>query len=421
MSFWAMVCLAGLSLFLAACDGEKEKAGQALHVPPPLVSVVEMKRVDVPLYSVFMGQTAGSFSAAVKPQVTGILQARLFEEGAKVESGTPLFKIDSAPFKAALAQATGQLASAQSRLENARRENTRVQKLYKVNAVSQQDRDSARASFLSAKADVESARAAVDEARIRLGYTDVVAPLSGWASREVSTIGSLVSPESVLTYINQNDPLDVLFAVPSAELSTMREMEARGKAKSYGQGSQAYLRLQDGTEYEMPGEVIFLDTQVDSATSSVRAKARFSNPKGLLLPGQFAAVRVGGASLIKALMLPQAAIMQTESGPAVYVLDAEGRAMRKPVQLGSAFGAEFLVEGGLEEGQRVIVQGQDKVKPGQKVTAEIKDAQGATVSKALEAPGSSKLPATKGRVEDAPAPVFPKPDAEIPQKEKRHD
>ena len=421
MSFWAMVCLAGLSLCLAACDGEKEKAGQALHLPPPLVSVVEMKRVDVPLYSVFMGQTAGSLSAAVKPQVTGILQARLFEEGAKVAGGTPLFKIDPAPFKAALDQAKGQLASAQSRFENARREKTRVQKLYKANAVSQQQRDSAQASFLSSKADVESARAAVDEARIRLGYTEVVAPLSGWASREVSTIGSLVSPESVLTYINQNDPMDVQFAVPSAELAAMREMEARGKAKSYGQGSQVYLRLQDGTEYEMPGEVIFLDTQVDSATSAVRAKARFSNPKGLLLPGQFAAVRVCGASLIKALMLPQSAIMQTEGGPAVYVLDGEGRAMRVPVQLGSAFGAEFLVEGGLEEGQKVIVQGQDKVKPGQEVTAEIKKGQGATAGKALEAPGSSKIPAKKGSVEDAPAPVFPKPDADIPQKEKRHD
>jgi membrane fusion protein (multidrug efflux system) len=216
--------------------------------------------------------------------------------------------------------------------------------------------------------------------------------------------------------------MDVLFAVPSAELSAMREMEAKGRAKSYGQGSQAYLRLQDGTEYEMPGKVIFLDTQVDSATSAVRAKARFSNPKGLLLPGQFAAVRVGGASLIKAIMLPQAAIMQTESGPAVYVLDAEGRAMRRPVQLGSAFGAEFLVEGGLEEGQAVIVQGQDKVKPGQKVTAEFKAGVDATAGKALEAPGSSRIPEKKGSVEDAPAPVFPDPERErTPQKEERHD
>ena len=309
MSFWAMVCLAGLSLCLAACDGEREKSGQALQLPPPLVSVVELERVDVPLYSVFMGQTAGSLSAAVKPQVTGILQERLFEEGARVERGMPLFKIDPAPFKAALEQARGQLASAQSRLENARRENLRVQKLYKGNAVSQQERDNARATFLSARAEAESARAAVDEARIRLGYTDVDAPLSGWASREVSTVGSLVSPESVLTYINQNDPMDVLFAVPSAELAAMRDMEAKGRAQSYGQGSQAHLRLLEGEEYALPGEVIFLDTQVDASTSAVRAKARFPNPRGLLLPGQFAAVRVGGAKLIKALMLPQEAVM----------------------------------------------------------------------------------------------------------------
>ena len=411
MRMLALVCLAGLCFCLAACDGEKKSVGQASQIPPPLVTVLTMERAEVPIYAVFMGQTVGSHSAAVKPQVTGILQERLFEEGALVKKGAPLFRIDPAPFKAALEQARGQLASSMSRLDNARRENARVQKLYKSNAVSQQERDSARAAFLSAKAEAESARAAVDEARIRLGYTNVDAPLSGWTSREVSTVGSLVSPESTLTFINQNDPMDVEFSVPSVELFAMRDMEARGRARSYGHGSPVSLRLLEGVEYGEAGKVVFLDTQVEAETSAVRAKARFPNSQGQLLPGQFVAVRVGGASLVNALMLPQEAVMQTESGPCVYVLDKDSRAERRAVVLGPAFGSEFLVESGLEEGQRVIVQGQGKVRVGQKVTARELEQKGSAkpeMKPALEAPGSSNVPSKRGVVEDAPAPVFEK-------------
>ena len=410
MRMLTLVLLAGLCFCLAACEGEKKAAGPAAQMPPPLVTVLTLERADVPIYAVFMGQTVGRHSAAVKPQVTGILQERLFEEGAQVKKGMPLFRIDPAPFKAALEQARGQLASAMSRLENARKENSRVQKLYKSNAVSQQERDSARAAFLSAKAEVESARAAVDEARIRLGYTRVDAPLSGWTSREVSTVGSLVSPESTLTFINQNDPMDVEFSVPSVELFSMRDMEARGRAQSYGQGSPARLRLLEGVEFDAVGEVVFLDTQVEAETSAVRAKARFPNPQGQLLPGQFVAVRVGGASLLKAIMLPQEAVMHTEGGPSVYVLDEDSRAVRQSVVLGPAFGSEFLVESGLEAGQRVIVQGQDKVRAGQKVTARALEQKGVNAKPAsapvLKAPGSSSLPSKRGVVEDAPAPVF---------------
>jgi len=368
MRFLPLICLAGLCFCLGACDGEKKQGAQSAQLPPPLVAVMEMERRDVPVDTLFVGQTAGSRSAAVKPQITGILQERLFEEGARVKQGEALFRIDPAPFKAALEQARGSLASAESRFENARREYIRVQKLYKSNAVSQQERDEARAAFLSAKGDVETARAAVEEARIRLGYTKVTAPLSGWASREVSTVGSLVGPESTLTFINQNDPMDVLFAIPGAELFSLRNMEARGLAQCYGQGSSVRLRFQEGGDFAELGSVVFLDTQVDAATSAVRAKARFPNPKGRILPGQFVTVHVDGGILSEVLMLPQEAVMHTESGSSVYVLDTDNRAQRVNVVLGQAFGTQFLVEQGLEAGQKVIVQGQDKVRPGQKVT-----------------------------------------------------
>lgn len=329
---------------------------------------MELKRMDVPLYTTFMGQTLGSRSAAVKPQISGILLKRLFEEGAHVEKGDALFEIDSAPFKAALEQAQGQLASARSTFENARREYNRVQKLYAANAVSQQNRDNAQAAYQGAQAEMVSAQAAVDEAKIRLGYCRVDAPLSGYTSREVSTVGSLVGPDSTLTFINQSDPMDVQFAVPSVELFSMRNMEADGRAVSYGQGSTAVLSLLEGAEYREKGRVVFLDTQVDAATSSVRARARFPNPRGELLPGQFAAVRVGGAKLIRAIMVPQEALMQTEKGPCVYILEEGNRTSLVSVSVGPAFGGYFLVEKGLEAGQKIVVEGQDKATPGGEVS-----------------------------------------------------
>ena len=397
-----------LCLLLTACeDGDRKRSAEA-SLPPPFVKAVELQRMDVPLYASFMGQTLGSRSAAVKPQISGILVKRLFEEGAYVTRGTVLFEIDEAPYRAALQQAEGQLADAVSALENARKEYERVRRLYAANAVSRQDLDSAYASWRGAQGRRESAQAAVSEARIRLGYCRVEAPLSGYTSREVTTVGNLVGSDSTLTFINQSDPMDVTFSVPSVELFSMRDMEAAGRAVSYGEGSSADLRLLEGVAYDRQGKVIFLDTQVDAATSAVRAKARFPNPDGRLLPGQYVLVRVGGAKLLDALMIPQEALMQTEKGTAVYVLDASGKAELAPVTLGPAFGDSFLLEKGLEAGQRVVVQGQNKVVPGREVRAEV--TKQSLRPDPLDTPDSSS-PVTGSGVEDAPAPVKEAPHA----------
>jgi len=395
-------------LTFAACQDSSRKQAQS-PLPPPLVGVLEMQALDVPIFATFMGQTAGSRSAAVKPQVTGILLRRLFEEGARVEQGDPLFEIDPAPFQAELERAQGELNAALSTLENARKEYGRVRRLFEENAVSRQTRDNAQASFLSAQAQTESTRAAVESARIQLGYCRVLSPLSGWTGREVSTEGSLVGPESTLTFVHQSDPMDVHFAVPSAELFSMRDMEARGLAESYGQGSSAQLLLLEGVEYAESGKVIFLDTQVYSSTSAIRAKARFPNPRGELMPGQFAAVRVGGARLLKALLLPQEAVKQTAGGAAVFVVDKEGIVSLVPVRLGPAFGAEFLVEEGLSAGQRVVVEGRDKVTPGGKVQMRLMERRkGGELETA-----SSQQPVMGQSVEDAPAPLESRSEAEV--------
>ena len=278
-----------------------------------------------------------------------------------------------------------------------------MQKLYASNAVSRQERDSAYAAWRGAQGRRESAQAAVNDARIRLGYCRVTAPFSGYTSREVTRTGNLVGTDSTLTYLNQSDPMDVEFSVPSVELFSMRDMESRGRAVSYGEGSSADLRLLEGVPYDRQGSVIFLDTQVDSSTSAVRAKARFPNPEGKLLPGQFVLVRVGGARLVGALMIPQEALMQTEKGTAVYVLDEADRASLAPVTLGPAFGGFFLLEEGLKPGQRIVVQGQNKVTPGSAVHAELMIQR--PEPDPLDTPDSSQPAVTGGGVEDAPAPV----------------
>ena len=392
-----------LCLSLVACDEDGKKSSAGASLPPPLVKAVKLERMDVPLYATFMGQTTGSRSAAVKPQVSGILEKRLFHEGAFVKQGTVLFEIDEAPYRAALLQAEGQLADAASTLDNARKEYDRVQKLYASNAVSRQERDSAYAAWRGAQGRRESAQAAVNDARIRLGYCRVTAPFSGYTSREVTRTGNLVGTDSTLTYLNQSDPMDVEFSVPSVELFSMRDMESQGRAVSYGEGSSADLRLLEGVSYDRQGSVIFLDTQVDSSTSAVRAKARFPNPEGKLLPGQFVLVRVGGARLVGALMIPQEALMQTEKGTAVYVLDEADRASLAPVTLGPAFGSFFLLEEGLKPGQRIVVQGQNKVTPGSAVHAELMIQR--PEPDPLDMPDSSQPAVTGGGVEDAPAPV----------------
>ncbi len=391
-----------LCLLLVACDEDDKKQSAGASLPPPFVKAVKLERMDVPLYATFMGQTQGSRSAAVKPQVSGILQKRLFREGAYVKQGTVLFEIDEAPFQAALRQAEGQLAEAVSTLENARKEYDRVQKLYASNAVSRQERDSAYAAWKGALGRRDSSQAAVNEARIRLGYCRVKAPFSGFTSREVTRIGNLVGTDSTLTYINQSDPMDVEFSVPSVELFSMRDMESQGRAVSYGEGSAASLSLLDGTDYDRQGQVIFLDTQVDSSTSAVRAKARFPNAEGKLLPGEYVLVRVGGAKLVGALMIPQEALMQTEKGTAVYALDDSDRAVLSPVTLGPAFGSSFLLEKGLEPGQRIVVQGQNKVTAGHEVRAE--ELRQSLKVDPLDTPESSS-PVMGSGVEDAPAPV----------------
>lgn len=358
-----LVCL---SLLVALPGCSEEKPAEVRQMPPPLVTVMDVVQEDVPLQSTYMGQTLGYLSVEVRAQVSGILMRRAYKEGDYVQQGQLLFEIDPAPVQAALEQAKGQLSVVETQYNNAKRELDRILPLYSRNAVSQRDRDTAQTAFESARAQVESAQARVNEVQIQLGYTKVVAPISGYTSREARNEGNLITLDptgSLLTTINQTDPMNVTFAIPSGEMMMMKRMEAQNKAVSYKEGAQVSLRLLEGEDYPITGVVTFIDTQVDPYTSVVRARAQFPNPYGVLLPGQYASATLRGTKLLDAVMIPQKAVMHTAAGPMVYVVDAENRATLNPVVLGNTFGSEFLLEGGLKPGDKIVVEGINKVIP----------------------------------------------------------
>lgn len=365
-----LLCLA-IALALTACSDDKKAAEPAREAPAPTVSVMEIVPENVPLQSTYMGQTMGYLSATVSAQVGGILKQRTYTEGDYVKKGQVLFEIDPAPYQASLDQAKGQLTVAQTQYSNAKREYDRILPLYSRNAVSQRDRDNAQAAYDSARAQVESARAAVEQAQIQLGYTRVVAPISGYTSSESVTEGNLISPGTPLTTINQTDPLYVNFSIPSAEMRMTKRLESENRAKMSTENATAIMQLLEGEQYPEPGRVTFVDTKVDPATSAIHARAQFPNPDAALLPGQYASVSITGVTLQNAMMVPQNAVLQTAQGPMVYVLDKENKVHLTPIKLGEIFGNEFLLDGGLEPGSTIVVEGITKVRPDSKVTPQV--------------------------------------------------
>ena len=233
--------LVTMALSLTACFDDKDKQA-ASQTPPPLVGTMELRKENVPLQSTYMGQTLGYLSVEVRAQISGILKRRFFKEGDYVYQGQTLFEIDPASAQAALDQAKAQLTVAQTEYANSQREWNRIQPLYSRNAVSQKDRDTAKAAFDSARAQVASAQARVNEAQIQLDYTNVVAPISGYTSLAARDEGDLItldSQGSLLTTINQTDPMYVTFAIPSADMMRMKRLTAQGKAKLSTEGTPA--------------------------------------------------------------------------------------------------------------------------------------------------------------------------------------
>ncbi len=353
--------------FLVGCSSE-ERASQAISAP--LVAVMTVEARDTPITLTYVGQTEGSRAVEVQAQVSGILTRRAYEEGQYVEQGQLLFTIEPDTYKASLAQAQGVQAQAQAKFTQAKQDLDRIRPLYSKNAVSQRDRDQAQATYNAARADLESARAAVDDAKIKLSHAYVVAPVSGFTSKEYRSVGNLIvagsGTESRLTVINRINPIYANFSIPSPEYMRLRVLQSQGRLKF--DKLQALLDLADGSRYPTQGTITFIDRQVNPGTSVVAARAEFANPEYLVLPGQFVRITISGPVLNRAILIPQQAVLQTQRGSMVVVVGENNVAEMRLVKLGQAYGDNFLIDDGLKPGERIVIEGTSKAQPGQPVS-----------------------------------------------------
>ena len=362
------VALAGCALVALVC-GCEQPSQQTAARPSPLVSIQTVEARDVPVTGNFVGQTEGSRAVELRAQVSGILVSRKYKEGSYVKKGTLMFEIEPDTYKAALAQAQGALAQVQARYTQTQQDLKRMRPLYAQNAVSRRDLDMAQAAFDGAKADLMSAQAAVDEANIKLNYAYVIAPIDGYAGQEHRSVGNLInaaSPsENLLTIVNQVDPIYVNFSIPSPKIMRMRTLMAQKRLST--DNVYAKIALADGSEYPQEGHVTFIDKAVSPDTSVVAARAEFTNPDLFVLPGQFVRVTIYGPKLLNVILVPQKAVIQTQKGSMVVVVDKENVAQMRPVVLSDSLGEVFLLEKGLEPGDRIVIEGANKVIPGQPV------------------------------------------------------
>lgn len=356
----APLCL----LTLAACSPAPKPAASAT----PEVSVLTVRHNTVPLSVELPGRTAPFLIAEVRARVDGVVLKRSFTEGADVRAGQALYQIDAAPYRATLASAEAQLQRAQANLVSNNAQLERYQVLIKGNAVSKQAYDNALAAQLQAAADVAAAKAAVTSAGINLAYTNVTAPIGGRSSVSQVTQGAYVQggAATLLTTVQQIDPMYVDLQQSSAEgLALRRQLSEGSLAQGGPELAGVTLKLEDGSVYGHKGTLEFSGVTVNQATGSVTLRARFPNPQHLLLPGMFVRAEVNQGVRPDAMLVPAPAVTRNPQGEAtVMLVDANNKAQQRTVVAATLLRGQWLVESGLKDGERVIVSGIQKLKPG---------------------------------------------------------
>lgn len=366
--------LALLLPLLAGCGGDGEAAAPQAP-PPPEVRVVTVQTEPIVNTLEVPGRLQAVRIAEVRARVDGIVERRLYEEGTDVREGQPLFAIDPRELSAELAGAQATLARARATAANAAQDVERYEGLVDQQAISRQEYDTAVARLRTAQADVAQAEARVEAARLDLGYTTARAPIAGRAGRAQVTEGALVNAGdgTLLTRIEQIDPIYVNFSLSSSDLLRLRR-ETDSGALDLPRLDRVPVRLvlEDGSLYGPEGQLDFLDLGVDEATGSTALRAEVPNPGRTLLPGQFVRVRIEAGVRPEGLVVPQRAVTVTPQGATVLVVGEGDVAETRPVELGALRGDSWLVAGGLAAGERVVVDGLQKVQPGQpvRVTAE---------------------------------------------------
>ena len=353
-------------LLLSAC-GEADQTPAA--APPPAVSVVEVEPQDVTPSSQFVGRVVAIDQVDLRARVQGFLEQRLFTEGQDVKKGDLLYVIEQPPFQAQVEEAQADVARAEASVAETKATLERVQEASTSGAVSKQEVDQALANDQRAQAEVLAAKAQLQIAELNLSYTEISAPIAGRIGLTTYTIGNLVGPDSnVLATIVSEDPIYVTFPV-----STRVILDVRKQAAQAGKSAQFVVRAQlpDGAVYAHPGTVNFLDIEADQTTDTITVRAQFDNPEGLLVDGEFVNVRVERDQPEERLVVPQPALQLDQAGSYVLLVNSQDEVEQRRVQTGQAFGSNLVVQTGLQAGDRVIVEGIQKVRPGVKVQATV--------------------------------------------------
>jgi len=358
----ALTLLAGFAL--AACGSKHGGYPQGGVVP---VTVVTLKSQPVTLTRELPGRTSAFLVADVRPQANGIVKDRLFVEGATVKSGQTLYQLDDAIYRAQYNNSVAALAKANATLESARLAAGRSAELIKIGAVSTQDNENAIAAFAQADADAAAAKAAVDSARVNLAYTKIASPISGRIGKSSVTPGALVvaNQATALATVQQLDPIYVEVSQSSAEWLRLSSGIGSGRLKAGGAGTPVAITLEDGTRYAHDGRLQFADVTVDPGTGSFVVRVIVPNPENRLLPGMFVSARIDEGSLSAAVLAPQQGITRDAKGSATaLVVGAEDKVELREVTASRTVGDQWLIEAGLKAGDRVIVEGLQKIRPG---------------------------------------------------------
>lgn len=355
---------------LAACDSQVQASAQQPPQRPPEVEVVTVKRHAAPVTVELPGRTSAFRVAEVRPQVTGIIKQRLFEEGSTVAAGQKLYQIDAAPYEASLASARAELQMAETALSAAQTKVDRYSKLVAVEAVSRQNYDDAQTALAQSQAQVALAQAAVDAAEINLAYTSVNSPIAGRIGKSAVTEGALVTANqpTSLSVVQQLDPIYVDMSQSAADLIRMRKAIADGELVSRSEHAPVTLYL--GKEpYGITGRLTFSDITVDQGTGTVALRAVFPNQDEILMPGLFVKARVEQGVREDAVVVPQQGVTRGPDGkPMVWVVDSDGTVAPRPVTTVQAVGDSWIVSDGLDGGEQIVVAGFQKIKPGIQVT-----------------------------------------------------
>ena len=380
-----------LGLITSGCPSQQAAPPPSL----PEVAIVTVQPERVVLTTELPGRTSAYFVAEIRPQVNGIVHEVLFNEGSDIKAGSVLYQIDPAPYQAAYKNALAALSRSEANLPPVRLKAERFRELVGRKAISQQDFDNADAALKQAEADIESSKAAVESARINLAYTRVTAPISGRIGKSNVTVGALATAYqgSAFATIQQLDPIYVDATQSSANLLQLKRNMAAGRIKGNGPNqTRVKLLLEDGTPYLQEGVLKFSEVTVDPSTGSFILRMVFPNPKHVLLPGMYVRAVVQEGEVDRAILVPQQGVSRDPKGsPVALIVDGEGKVQQRMIAVDRAIGDKWLVSSGLAPGDRLIVEGSQKVRPGASVKAVALDASRVNTPE----PGKTIQPAVK--------------------------